>query len=80
MDSQGPAGAAQYTRAGTEPSGWDRKIFEFTAREATTTLEFVHDFGGANYSGLDNISIRAVPAPAGLAIFGLAGLRSRRRR
>jgi MYXO-CTERM domain-containing protein len=80
-DAQGEAGVAQYTQLGQSAARWERNSFEFTAREAVTSISFIHDFGGSNYTGLDNITVRSVaPAPGALAVLGLAGLAGRRRR
>ncbi len=80
VDVQGEAAAQQYTRLGTDPSGWDRFTFEFVAREASTDLRFIHDFNGNNYTGLDNVSLRAIPTPGALGLLAIAGLGARRRR
>lgn len=80
-DGQGDAGSEQYTQIAQTASRWERNTFEFTAREALTTISFIHDFGGNNYTGLDNVSVRSVaPAPGAIAVLGLAGLAKRRRR
>lgn len=79
-DSQGVIASQQYIELGGSVSRWDSKTFDFVAREATTTITFMHDFQGDNYTGLDNVSLTQVPAPASLTLIALAGLASRRRR
>lgn len=80
-DAQGDAGSQQYTQIAQPTFRWERNSFEFTARESVTTISFIHDFGGNNYTGLDNVSVSSVaPAPGAIAALGLAGLAKRRRR
>ena len=80
------AGATNYVN-GTVTAGtvnWGQYTRRFTATGATTRLQFTNTTPvGDNFTGLDNVSLAAVPEPAswGLMIlgFGLVGGAMRRR-
>lgn len=62
--------------------GWQRRSFEFTAADTSSTLRFFSTVGGDAGLALDNVQVTAVPEPQTMALWlaGLAALLLRRRR
>jgi hypothetical protein len=74
-----------YSNTGTTPSGsvnWQQFATTFTATSNSTELTFYNGNPGTNfYSGLDNVSLQAVPEPTSVACLTLgAGFLAARRK
>lgn len=65
-------------------AGWTQRTYNFTAASGTTTLFFAGGYDAANYVGLDNVSVTAVPEPESYAMMlaglGALGFMARRRK
>ena len=73
-------GDSGYTLHSDSGQVWEHETYTFTATSTTTDLLFVHNFDGGNATGLDNVSVEAVPEPMTLSLLALAPLALRRRR
>jgi hypothetical protein len=55
--------------------GWQKFSTSFNAIGTSTTIEFLNGTPATtNYLGLDNVSLSAIPEPAGLSLVGLAAI------
>jgi MYXO-CTERM domain-containing protein len=80
----GPTWGSSWTELlrDTNPNTWDTEKFMLPSNQASVWVAFWMDNGESDLGKVDNIFVKAeaIPAPAAIALLGLGGFASRRRR